>query len=50
MLDYRLHYPTLVAEDRGRGARDNGALQNRGIRRIFRVGDSRPQAREMGRR
>ena len=49
MLDYRLHYPTLVAEDRGRGGRDNGAL-NRGIRRIFRVGDSRPQGREMGRR
>lgn len=50
MLDYRLHYPILGTEDRGRGARDHGSLQNRGIRRIYRVGESRPANRETGRR
>jgi hypothetical protein len=50
MLDYRLHYAVLAAEDRVRGSRDHVASQNRGIRRVFRVGDSRPAVREMGRR
>ena len=42
MLDYRLHY----ADPGGRGPRswprDHVASQNRGIRRVFRVGGSRP--------
>ena len=50
MLDYRLHYAILAAEDRIRGSRDHVASQNRGIRRIFRVGGSRPAIREIGRR
>jgi hypothetical protein len=50
MLDYRLHYPILVSEERARGVRDHGALQHRGIRRIFRVGDNRPASRDTGRR
>ena len=50
MLDYRLHYAILAAEDRVRGSRDHVAAQNRGIRRVFRVGGSRPSIREMGRR
>jgi hypothetical protein len=50
MLDYRLHYAILAAEDRVRGSRDHVASQNRGVRRIFRVGGSRPAIREIGRR
>ena len=50
MLDYRLHYAIMVAEDRVRGTRDHTSSQNRGIRRIFRVNESRPAGREMGRR
>jgi hypothetical protein len=50
MLDYRLHYAILAAEDRVRGTRDHTSSQNRGIRRIFRVGESRQASREMGRR
>ena len=50
MLDYRLHYPTLVPEERPRGVRDHGQIANRGVRRIFRIASSRPAGREMGRR
>lgn len=50
LVDYRLHPGILVAEDRARGIRDHTAIANRGIRRIFRVGDSRPTGREMERR
>jgi hypothetical protein len=50
MLDYRLHYAILAAEDRVRGTRDHSSSQNRGIRRIFRFGETRQTSREMGRR
>jgi hypothetical protein len=50
MLDYKLHYAILATEDRVRGSREHAASQNRGLRRVFRVGDSRPASREMGRR
>jgi hypothetical protein len=50
LVDYRLHPGILTSEDRARGSRDHAAIANRGIRRIFRVGDSRPTSREMGRR
>jgi hypothetical protein len=50
MLDYRLHYAILAAEDRLRDSRPHAASQNRGLRRIFRVADGRRQAREAGRR
>jgi hypothetical protein len=50
LVDYRLHPAILAAEDRGRGTRGYTALPNRGIRRIFRVGDDRQISREMGRR
>ena len=50
MLDYRLHYPNLVQEDRLRGVRDHADVANRGVRRIFRIASSRPAGREMGRR
>jgi hypothetical protein len=49
LVDYRLHPGILVAEDRARGSRD-AANANRGIRRVFRVGDNRPTSREMERR
>jgi hypothetical protein len=50
LVDYRLHPAIVVAEDRLRGNRDRAASPNRGARRIFRVDDSRPSGREMGRR
>jgi hypothetical protein len=50
MLDYRLHYPNLVPEERLRGVRDHAEVANRGVRRIFRIASSRPAGREMGRR
>ena len=50
LVDYRLHPAIIEAEDRVRDARNYGATANRGIRRIFRVGDSRPISREIERR
>jgi len=50
MLDYRLHYAILAAEDRVRPNRDKLATQNRGVRRIFRIADPRPAGRDAGRR
>lgn len=50
LVDYRLHPAILVAQERVRGTREPALDQHRGIRRIFRVGDSRPASREMGRR
>jgi hypothetical protein len=50
LVDYRLHPGILESGDRARGSRDHAAIANRGIRRIFRVGDSRPTSREMERR
>lgn len=50
MLDYRLHYAILAAEDRVRPSRDQAGAQNRGVKRIFRVGRERPVGRDAGRR
>ncbi|MGH2455859.1 MAG: hypothetical protein ACRDHD_06340 [Candidatus Limnocylindria bacterium] len=50
MLDYRLHYAILAAEDRVRPTRDQAASQNRGVRRVFRVASQRPSGRDAGRR
>ena len=50
LVDYRLHPAIMAAEDRVRGTRAGFALNERGTRRVFRVGDSRPTSREMGRR
>jgi hypothetical protein len=50
LVDYRLHPGLLASEDRSRGSRDHAAVANRGFRRIFRVGGSRPISREMERR
>jgi hypothetical protein len=45
MLDYRLHYAVMAAEDRLRLNRYQRSVQNRGVRRIFRIGESRQGAR-----
>jgi len=50
LVDYRLHPAIIAAEDRVRGTRDSFAMTGHGIRRVFRVGDSRPTSRETGRR
>jgi hypothetical protein len=50
LVDYRLHPGILTSEDRARSSRDHAAIANHGMRRIFRVGDSRPTTREMERR
>lgn len=50
LVEYRLHPAIFDAEDRVRGVREHTAVANRGIRRIFRVGDSRPTSRQMERR
>ncbi len=52
MLDYRLHFAQLVAEDQLRAAaerrRTKGARD--GQQRVFRLGGPRTAAREQGRR
>jgi hypothetical protein len=50
MLDYRLHYAIMAAEDRIRPTRDQAWAQNRGVKRVFRIGLDRPAARDAGRR
>jgi hypothetical protein len=50
MLDYRFHYAVLAAEDRTRPTREQNAIQNRGVRRVFRISDTRPAGRDAGRR
>jgi hypothetical protein len=50
MLDYRLHYAIMAAEDRNRPTRDQAWAQNRGVKRVFRIGQERPVARDVGRR
>jgi hypothetical protein len=46
MLAAQLHYPVFHSEFRGRQT----PVAKRGIRRVFRIGDTRPAGREMGRR
>jgi hypothetical protein len=50
MLDYKLHYAILAAEDRTRPTQAQAWAQNRGVKRVFRIGQDRPVAREAGRR
>ena len=50
MLDYRLHYAIMATEDRLRPARPSVITPNRGVRRVFRLGGGRPDARSTARR
>jgi hypothetical protein len=47
MLDYRLHYAIMAAEDRLRPHRSNVLTPHRGARRVFRlIGQPSPRASE----
>jgi hypothetical protein len=46
MLDYRMHYAVMQAEDRLRPARQPVLTPNRGPRRVFRLGSGRPVGRQ----
>jgi hypothetical protein len=47
MLDAQLHYPVFIApKSRGHQA----PAPQREIKRVFRIGQSRPSGRQMGRR
>jgi hypothetical protein len=51
MLDYRLHYAIMANEDRTRPTHKQAWAQNRGVKRVFRIGEERPTAaRDAGRR
>jgi hypothetical protein len=50
MLDYRIHYAVMQAEDRLRPARLPELTPGRGVRRVFRLGESRTGARQAGQR
>jgi hypothetical protein len=45
MLDYRLHYAVMQAEDRLRPARQPELTPSRGARRVFRLGGRASQRR-----
>jgi len=49
MLDYRIHYAVMQAEDRLRPARQPELTPSRGIRRVFRLG-GRAGGRQAGQR
>lgn len=48
MLDYRMHYAVMQAEDRLRSARQPAMTPNRGARRVFRLGGGRSGGRNAG--
>lgn len=50
MLDYRFHYAIMATEDRVRPSHKQAWAQNRGVKRVYRIGDERPAARDAGRR
>jgi hypothetical protein len=50
MLDYRLHYAVMAAEDRLRPTRPHVMTPNRGVRRILRLAGTREDARQAARR
>ncbi len=50
MLDYRLHYAIMAAEDRLRPARPSVMTPHRGVKRVFRLGGGREEARSTARR
>jgi hypothetical protein len=49
MLDYRIHYAVMQAEDRLRPVRQPELTPGRGMRRVFRL-NGRPGARRTGQR
>ena len=49
MLDYRIHYAVMQAEDRLRPSRQPELTPSRGIRRVFRLG-GRAGGRQAGQR
>ncbi len=50
MLDYRLHYAVMAAEDRLRPTRQAVITPHRGMRRVFRLAGGRDDARSAARR
>jgi hypothetical protein len=48
MLDYRLHYAQMAAEDRLREARDH-AVATRGTKRVFQLSGRRSDRKETAR-
>ena len=48
MLDYRLHYAQMAAEDRLREVR-NHAVATRGTKRVFQLSGRRPDRKESAR-
>lgn len=50
MLDYRLHYAVMQAEDRLRPSRRSELTPNRGVRRVFRLAGGRGTERRAGHR
>lgn len=50
MLDYRIHYAVMQAEDRLRPARQPELTPNRGVRRVFRLAGGRGAGRRTGQR
>ena len=50
MLDYRMHYAVMQAEDRLRPTRQPELTPGKGLRRVFRLGGGRPDGRQAARR
>lgn len=50
MLDYRLHYAVMQAEDRLRPSRRLELTPNRGVRRVFRLAGRRGGGPRTGQR
>ena len=46
MLDAQLHYPVFEPYPRNQIASSNAPVGKRGVRRVFRVGESRPSGRD----
>ena len=50
MLDNHFQFAILATEDRIRPSHKQAWAQNRGVKRVFRIGVERPAARDAGRR
>jgi hypothetical protein len=50
MLDYRMHYAVMQAEDRLRPTRQPELTPSKGVRRVFRLGGGRVADRQAARR
>jgi hypothetical protein len=46
MLDAQLHYPVFEFAPRGRTTTHPVSVVKRGVRRVFRIGESRPASRD----